>query len=244
MSILDELNEPTTSGVFGIVAAPRLYGKSTLAGTLPGKTLFLQAARIETGSQSAKKLALEYGHHLDVRAFSSLAQLFKILPAVAASDYDNLYIDGITAVTEMKYGEPEIQKMLKKDNWGAFREIGKVMYDFILECKGLSEDTGKNVFLTLALDPQFDSVGNIVSIKPEVKGNATLSHIKGMCPVIVVPVETTTEDGKSQRILITQSDGVWPARIDNLLSHENPGSVLVDGAGNGLATVIKLAKGE
>ncbi len=248
MSILNELNAPSQSGIFGVIAGDRLSGKSTLAGTLPGKTFFLQAARLETGSSSAQKLAAEMGNDLTIRSFQSVSQLSEVLTALCDTDYDNVYIDGITAITELRFNEDEVQKMVKKDNWAAFRVIGKTMFDLILQCKDITEKTGKNIFLTLALKPKVDSLGNVIEVEPEIKGNATIGHIKGLCPVIVVPKETYNEQGQVTRALLTHSDGVWPARVDTLLDGENPGVLPIRDADGtsymALANLINLVKGE
>ena len=60
--------------LFCVVAGPRLGGKTTIAGTLPGKTLLLQAAVLESGSRSALKLARERGN--------KVAEVFRVPPAV------------------------------------------------------------------------------------------------------------------------------------------------------------------
>ena len=75
MSVLSRLiaQKAEDKKLFAVVAARRLGGKTTLAGTLPGTTLMLQAAVLESGSNSAKQLAEQRGNKLVVASFTSLA---------------------------------------------------------------------------------------------------------------------------------------------------------------------------
>lgn len=231
------------SGVFAVVAGTRISGKTTSLGTLPGSTLLLQAELLETGSNSAGKLARRNGGQLEIETFTSVADLMdKLQVAGKSGKYDNIAVDSISAVTTMKYNEPEIQAQVKKDNWGAFRAIAQSMQDFMLSLKKLTITDGINAFMTLGLKAKFDAVGNIIDLEPELKGNATLSFIQSLCPTVVYTRVLIGEDGKPIRELITAPDGVFNGRIDNLLDDENPGVIsLSDG---GLAKVIELAKGE
>ena len=53
-SILEKYSKASVKkGVFIIIKGTRLSGKSTIAGTLKGKSILAQAALLETGSNSA-----------------------------------------------------------------------------------------------------------------------------------------------------------------------------------------------
>ena len=241
MGIIDKLTkQKKAQGIFGIVAGLRLGGKSTLAGTLPGKTLLIQAALRETGSSSAEALATKLGNELVILEFSTLPELAEVLKEVEKSDFDNVYIDGISAITEIKYNEPLVlAKALGANPWGAFDEVKKSMSTFIEASKALAERHNKNVFMTLALNPEFDSAGNLVEVKPELKGKATLSVVKGYAPTVLVVRSRKTEKGETVRELVTKNEGPYSARIDTLLDEENPGVLPAD-----LSKVIKLIRGE
>lgn len=240
MSIISKLmTKKKEKGVFAIVAGLRLSGKSTLAGTLPGKTLLIQAALRETGSASAKRLSEQRKTTLDIVEFNQLSELSEILNEVAGSDYDNVYIDGISAITNIKYNEPAVLKSAQGANpWGAFDLIKKTMEDFIMTAKELAETSKKNVFMTLALNPEFDAAGSLIEVKPELKGKATLAIIKGYAPTVLVVRSRKTEKGDTVRELLTRNEGPYSARIDALLDDENPGIVPAD-----LSYVLTLIKG-
>lgn len=241
MSIINDLiKKKQKKGVFCVVAGLRLSGKSTLAGTLPGKTLLIQAALRETGSSSAQALASQRGNELVVVEFETLQELNAVLLEAAESDFNNIYIDGITAITEIKYNEPEVLKVAtSKLPWGAFDTIKKTMADFIELSKKIAEQKQKNVFMTLALNAEFDAAGGLVEVKPELKGKATLSVIKGYAPTVLVIRASKDEHGKLMRELVTKNDGPYSARIDTLLDDQNPGVVAAD-----LALVLALIRGE
>ena len=247
MGFKDRIKKNDVGGLYGVVAGLRLDGKTTLAGTLPGKTILFQAQLLETASSSAEQLAKELGNELDTVEFHSVGDLRELLADKATLGYDNVYIDGLSAVSEMIYNGREIQALLKKNQWEAFREIGDELREFQLMCKQFTIDTGKNLFMTLALKPKLDPNGNIVSLDPVVKGQVALEAIKKYAPLVVAVAKETDENGELHRYIITKSDGVYPARIDSVLDHNNPGRFEADNFKDpdqaGLAGLINFLKG-
>lgn len=238
MSIMERLKKvDRDTGIFGVVGGLRLDGKSTLGGTLPGKTLLLQADVIETGSESALALASRLGNQLDVVSFDSLHDCLDILKDKEILEYDNIYIDGLSAINEMRYVAEDVQKASKKNIWDAFRILGDDLRKFLLTAKKITT-LGPNVFLTLAYKSTVDANGNISELKPDVKGNVTISEIQRLCPVVVAVTKSFDDDGKLVRKLLTKSDEVYPARVDSLLDDDNPGVLPAD-----LSLVIDLIKG-
>lgn len=234
MSILQRLKkqeaEPTKA-MFGIVAGPRLGGKTTLAGTLPGRTLLLQASVLESGSGSARALAAESGAQLDVLNFTSVEELQAIIAELRKdTDFDNVYVDGLSAITEMKDRDPAVVIAKKKVVWDAFRMIGEAATETILGLKELTYSDKaakpKNVFLTCALKVKHDTNGNVNEVELEAKGNMAVSAITklGEAVLTVLP-PVTTESGTTGHRLVTKTEGFWPGRIDGLLSKDNPGLI-------------------
>ena len=241
MSILDELEvKQKEQGVFCVVGGFRLSGKSTLAGTLPGKTLLVQAALRETGSNSAKALAESLGNSLRVVGFSTLDQLKAILKEAEKLKFDNIYIDGISAITEIKLDEPAMQKLLllPKGVWEVYGAIAEVTESFILQAKKLAEDSNINVFMTLALGSKINEKTGLAEVVPELKGRATLASIKKYATTAIVVRCRHDEKGNLVRELVTKNDGEYSARIDSLLDQQNPGVVPAD-----LSLILKLIKG-
>ncbi len=243
MSVLEKYKKLNkTKGVFVIVKGVRLAGKSTLAGTMPGKSVLVQAGLLETGSSSAESLAKKLKNDLAVLEFNKLEELTEILESLATSDIKNIYIDGISAITELKHREPKTQrKLINGGNgvWDAFRDIAEASEQMIELCKKITETTDKNVFMTLSLDPKFDPDGNVVELIPSTKGNATLGKIERYGNNAVVVKILANADKTLKRVLVTRTDGPYTARIDSLLDDNNPGVIDAD-----IAKLIKLIKGE
>lgn len=211
-----------SKGTFIVVAGERLSGKSTIAGTLKGKTLLLQASVLETGSNSAVKLAAQLKNKLDVLDFNSLDDLVELLEEARKSDYDNIFIDSISAVTEMKMSQPDVQATLKRDQWGAYRLIGESVRNFLKMAKAIATEDGKVVVISLALQPKRDANGNLTELVPSVKGNVAISEISRLAPVFVTLRMAYDEEGNSVREMVTKTDTVYPGRIDSLLDSDNP----------------------
>jgi hypothetical protein len=248
MSLKSRIKQHKQTGIYGIVAGERLSGKTTLAGTLPGKTLLLQAELLETASESAEQLAKELGNTIDTVEFSSLGDFLELLKEAEKSSYDNVYVDGISAISDMINNSRDIQAQLKKDNWGAFREIGAQLTEAQLACKSFVADTGKNLFMTLALKPKRDSNGNLTDLDPVVKGQVALEAIKKLAPVVLAVRVQHDENGNMYRELLTKSEGIYPARIDTVLDHNNPGRFNASDTSNpeqiGLAGLLNFLKGQ
>lgn len=218
-------------GLFCAITGKRLAGKSTLAGTLPGKTAMLTAALFETGSGSATALAKELGNELDVFTFNSIGELKEMITE-ASKSYNNIYIDSATGVTELVYRSPKIVAALKKNTWDAFREIADIVEDLMLHTKALTEQSELNIFYSISL---IEKDGVLV---PEAKGNAVVKNIRAIFPVVLALRPEFNEDGESlEPSLITKTTGEYGARIDDLLAANNPGILPAD-----LSKVIDLLK--
>lgn len=222
--------------LFGIVAGTRTSGKTTLAGTLPGSTLLLQARGYESGSRSAEKLAARRGNQLTVNCFDSTHALVAMLGDAAAGKYDNIYVDGLSGITEMRWRDSDVIKAAAKDNWAGYRMVGDTATDVIMRCKALTEGKNpKNVFMSCALrktennDVELEVVGRMAVSAVTKFGEAVLSLI----------LQPATEGGALKRTLVTRSYDVWPGRIDSLLDDENPGLIEPD-----LSLVLKLFNNE
>lgn len=237
MSIADRIKaKKKESGHFIVVAGERLSGKSTIAGTLPGKTLYLFGNVYESGYESAVALAKRNGNKMDALTFKDLKDLVDIL-SDDISGYDNIFIDGISAVSAMKADEPLVEKLAQTNVWDAYKKIGDSMRDFIFLCKEIST-TGKNVITTLALAPETNANGTLTGLKPVTKGKVVLQEISGRVPIFVTLRLVDGDNGVTRREMVTLSDSIYPGRIDSLLDDNNPRVMEAD-----LGKLLNLVKG-
>ncbi len=238
MSILAKLKAQSGAEgkkLFCVVAGPRLGGKTTLSGTLPGKTLLLQAAVLESGSASAVSLAERNGFQLDVVNFTNTDELLAVLKELETdTEYDSVYVDGLSAITEQKLRDPKIAKAIKVNVWDGYRELGEAASEIILQLKALTYSEKakkpKDAFLTCALKIKQDKAGNVIDVELEAKGNVAVSAVTklGEAVVTVLPAQKGENGVEIPNRLITKTTDFWPGRIDGLLSDQNPGEMEAD----------------
>jgi len=233
MSILERLKKQERGkgqkGVFAIIKGIRTAGKSTLAGTLPGKTLLIQASLKET-SDAAVVLAKKNKNDLTVFDLTKVEEFKGVVAEFAESEYDNLFIDGLTALTNIKYNEPRVNRLVngvKDQIWTGFREIGDTMDSLIESCKSITNSTTKNIFITLALDPKTNAEGEIVDVNPVLKGNATLGSLEGYGNNLVTITAEKGESGLTRKLL-TADKGAYSSRLGSVLDEDNPGFIEAD----------------
>jgi hypothetical protein len=243
-SLLDKIKQkntaPTSKRLFAVVAGPRLGGKSTLAGTLPGKTLMLQASVLESGSDSAKDLASRNKAELIVGDFSTIDELTSLIKELRDdTTFDHVYVDGLSAITEMLLKTPKVAAALKANVWEGYRIVGDMVTEILLTLKELTYEgkakKPKNVFVTAALKVKQE--GNTVDVELETKGKVAVSQVTklGEAVLTVLP-PIKTENGDTGHRLLTKSDDMWPGRIDGLLADKNPAVI----APADLSKVLKL----
>ena len=217
---------------FTVIAGPRLSGKTTLCGTLPDNALLLQAAVFESGADTAEAKAKKLGHNLVTHSFENIPQILKQIERLKKdTKFDYLYVDGFSALTEMKSKEADYIKLAQKDSWGAYRLLGEQVSNVVLELKRLcfSQHAAKpkHVFLTAALKIKTESSGH-VDVELEATGRMAVTTLTKLAPCILCNFEKTLENGKQQRMLLTRSSKSWPGRIGGVLDEDNPGEIIAD----------------
>jgi hypothetical protein len=209
-----------------VTAGLRFGGKTAGLGTLPGKTLLGVAKDKESGAQGAVKVANENGNTLDYTFIEDASDAVGVARAAFEAGYDNVAIDGTTAITEIEAEKPKIKKQLTAGGnsvFGAWRAIGTEVVTMIQELKKLSAEYNKPVVLTLALkDPKADATGNYAPLDPDVKGQMALSEIKGKCPYFVCARAAADSEGNTVYVLQTSPDDLYPARLDGVLAKDLP----------------------
>jgi hypothetical protein len=218
-------------GAFVAVLAPRLGGKSTLAGTLPGRSAMFTTRTFETGSASAEKLAKDLGAHLDVFEFSSGKELIAMAKEAVDEGYENLYVDGVSGLTELAFRSPEVTKKMTTNVWDAYALLGDTVEEVLLSLKEIAEkDGGPNIFVTAAIEPKHDAAGNVIEMVVESRGKSVLKGLRRLFPVVVSLVPAYDDDGNKLDVpqMLCKTDGVHPGRIDSLLAQDNPGRLDAD----------------
>jgi hypothetical protein len=238
MSLISTLKQQrqASNGFFCAIGGARMAGKSTIAGTLPGKTIIIQPRGMEAGNQSPVVLAEQLGNSLDMIEVESIAQLFEVVADEELLSYDNIYVDGISAITDMLFLSPEFAAKTKKNKWDGFDYIKQNVQRLIMQLKHLADTGNKNVFLTYALEPKFDENGNVKEVVLVAKGNASRSMIEGQGSNVVL-ISEATDKGEIKRGIFTKNRGPYSARVGDILDEGNPGIIRAD-----LSELLKLAR--
>jgi hypothetical protein len=237
-------------GLFVVLAGPRLGGKTTTLGTLPGKTLLLEVADKESGSLGAVNMAKSLGNNLEVVRVHDCADIQALVEEALTLDYDNIAIDGISALTEVECEKPKVKKMLEgaSAKWDGWKIMGDTIVDLLQYLKHASRASGKTIVATMALKEKFNPDGVVVTTEMDAKGNMTETFIKGKCPYYVVARLAADAEGNPLRILQTYNDGVYTARLDGIFDSNNPKGFRSDptkveqGQDVGLAAMVKYLR--
>jgi len=248
MSLRSRVQEKKTQKPkFILVAGPRFGGKTGALGTLPGKTLVIEITDKESGSDGAVAVAEASGNTLDVVTGNDCDDVLALAKEAFAEGYDNVAVDGISALTEVEADKPKVKKHLQGTGNAVFvgwRMIGDSITQLIQDLKSLSLEVNKPIVLTLALKENKDREGNVTSTDVDTKGNMAESFIRGKCKFYLVARMAADKDGNPLYVLQTGDDGIYGARLDGVLSEDNPKgfrtqvSKLEEGQKAGLAAVL------
>lgn len=240
MSLVERLikERQQKKGYFAVVGGERMTGKSTLAGTLPGRTLLVQPAHIESGNESPLEKAAECGNHVDLIQLENYEMFFELLTDEAVKEYDNIYIDGISAMSMQLYKSPKFKVIEKKtNNWDAFRFVKDVLQDFMEAMKQYAEVNDKNVFITYATEPVINKqTQQVESMRTVAMGNYPQKFVEEGAGTVVQSIVATDAEGNTKRALITSHTGPYHARVGDLLDGKAPKSLPHD-----LSELLKLA---
>lgn len=189
-------------------------GKTTLAGTLPGKTLIIS---LESGLLSLKGFDVDYVEISGATGIEKVKNLSAILKEKELDSYDTLYFDSLSEIAQcflefaaVEY--PADNQVLKK-----FGHYNDLITRFIKRCR----DMDKNVFFTCLQKTDKDDVGRRWNL-PDVPGSVASK----MCAYFdfVFNLRVFEKDGEKVRALLTSnSQGfVCKDRSGKLNEYEAP----------------------
>jgi hypothetical protein len=209
-------------GLFICVAGPRFGGKTTTLGTLPGKTLLVDIASKESGSRGAAAMAKRLDNTLDVVEGTNCKDVRELVEAAIEAGYDNVAIDGLSALTEVELDAPALAAKLKTNVWDAYASLGKSIRDLIQDLKTTALNHKINVIATVALTEKTNSEGEVTSTDLFAKGKVTEQEINSRCPFFVISRLAPSKEGDMVRILQTFDDGIYKGRLDGVFDSNNP----------------------
>lgn len=209
-------------GLFICVAGPRFGGKTTTLGTLPGRTLLIDIASKESGSRGAEAMAKRLGNQLDVIEGTNCKDVRDLVAEAIKEGYENVAIDGLSALTEVELDTPAMAVKLKTNVWEAYAGLGKTIRDLIQDLKTCALENPINVVMTVALTEKTNSDGEVTSTDLFAKGKVTEQEVNSRCPFFVVARLAPSKDGDMVRVLQTYDDGIYKGRLDGVFDDNNP----------------------
>jgi len=239
MSILDKIKKAgggAPARPYVLILGASGSGKTTIAGTIPGKTLLLSVKDKEFGSETAIAKADESGNHVTAFAVNSLAEIIEIGTELRTDDeFDNVFVDGFSALTYLAAEDPDIAALIESKRGGnpfagydrIRGELARVQKVFAsLTYDGVKKP--KRVFFTLATETKRDINGFPVELMVSMKGKASLAEFTRPAPTIVALASKVTEE-VTERIMITKKVGIYEScRVNGLLDGNNPGVIEPD----------------
>lgn len=187
------------SGVKMLVYGQAGAGKTSLIPTLPN-VIILSA---EGGLLSISGSDVPY---IEVATMDQLREAYTwLLESTEAKQYESIALDSISEVAEVVLSA-EMER--SKDGRAAYGELNRTMADLIRAFRDLP---GRHVYMSAKLEKSQDEMGRML-YGPSMPGKALTQQLPYFFDfVFPLRVERDAE-GKTQRALMTDSDGLWLAK--------------------------------
>lgn len=182
-------------------------GKTFRASTLTGKTLLIS---MESGLLSLKDKKIDY---IEVKGKEKVKELSKILEEIEKSDYENIYIDSLTEISQAFY---ELSQQKYTDESQTLKRFGYVKEITIAFIKKI-RDLNKNIFVTALEKVDKDEVGRRFLV-PDLIGS-----VASTVPVFfdfVFYLKIVEREDQKHRLFITQP-------IDGCIAKDRSGKLEV-----------------
>ena len=190
-STKSESNNRITALVYGRSGA----GKTTLAKTLPGKTLIVSA---ESGLLSLKDFEIDYVELEGKTAADKIASLKAIIGELMKGvPYDNIFIDSITEISQLFVEMYQNQFQSRSETLLIWAEYNKSMRAFI---KCLRDMAPYNIVISCLEKEDKDDLSRKVFL-PDMQGKISTQVLQFFDEVFNLKV--VMKDEEEKRLLIT-----------------------------------------
>ena len=196
---LKTTREVASDGVKVLVYGGSGSGKTTLIGTLPDPVII----SAEAGLLSLSGLDIPY---IEVTDMDSLKEAFSyITSSKDAQQFRSVALDSISEIAEVVLNA---EKKNTKDPRQAYGALQEQMTDLI---RSFRDITGKNVYMSAKMEKQQDESGRIL-YGPSMPGNKLAQMLPYFFDEVLALRVEKDEEGKPQRALMCDSDGLWSAK--------------------------------
>ena len=170
-------------------------GKTTLSKTLP-KPVVLSA---EGGLLSLKDDNIPF---IEIKSMDDLHEAYEWVNK--SKDYESVVLDSISEIAEVVLSH---EKKINKDGRAAYGEMDTQLSEIIRAFR----DLNMHVLMTAKLEKQQDEMGRMLYF-PSLPGNKTAQKLPYFFDEVLALRVEKDEDGKTQRALMCDSDGLWLAK--------------------------------
>jgi phage nucleotide-binding protein len=170
-------------------------GKTTLSKTLP-KPVVLSA---EGGLLSLKDDNIPY---VEIKSMTDLHEAYAWLES--SDEFESVVLDSISEIAEVVLSH---EKKINKDGRAAYGEMDVQLSEIIRAFR----DLNMHVLMTAKLEKQQDEMGRMLYF-PSLPGNKTAQKLPYFFDEVLALRIEKDEEGKTQRALMCDSDGLWLAK--------------------------------
>jgi len=170
-------------------------GKTTLSKTLP-KPVVLSA---EGGLLSLKDDNIPY---VEIKSMTDLHHAYAWLQD--SDEFESVVLDSISEIAEVVLSH---EKKINKDGRAAYGEMDVQLSEIIRAFR----DLNMHVLMTAKLEKQQDEMGRMLYF-PSLPGNKTAQKLPYFFDEVLALRIEKDEEGKTQRALMCDSDGLWLAK--------------------------------
>lgn len=219
--MIKSLDDVTTNRVVGLIVGPSAIGKTSLFGTLEGRTLIASA---ESGLLSLKKFPKEVRDRIQFWEINTMDDLKKFFLYCASAEgknrYQNIGIDSLTEIGDKLLLELKADEKLGADNM-ALKMFGKYNDDFTKIIKALRDMRPYNVWFTCL--NKWEKDGLEMREEFNFPGSKVKDNIQAWFD-IVLKYEVFEKDDQKFRKLISDVtvNRLAKDRSGKLLAYENP----------------------
>ncbi len=174
-------------------------GKTTLIKTLPDPVIL----SAEGGLLSISEEDIPF---IEIKTMDELREAYVWLTeSKEAKGFKSVALDSITEIAEVCLAN---EKKLSKDPRAAYGEMQTTMAEAIRLFRDLP---GRHVFMTAQLGKTQDEMGRML-YSPSMPGQKAGQALPYAFDIVAAMRVEKDEDGKTQRALMLESDGLWQAK--------------------------------
>lgn len=174
-------------------------GKTTLIATLPNP-IVLSA---EGGLLSISGADVPF---IEIASMKDLMEAYEwVTNSADAKGFESIALDSISEIAEVVLAE-ELKR--NKDGRAAYGELNNRMAEVI---RAFRDIPGKHVYFTAKCEKAQDETGRIL-YSPSMPGKSLSQNLAYYFDLVMALRVEKDQEGKSHRMLMTDSDGLWQAK--------------------------------